>query len=639
MNDQINISYPDGSVKKFVRGVSGFDIAKSISSSLAKDSYVIKVNGDLWDLNRPIDNDASIELLTASAEETLEIIRHDAAHILAMAAKEIFPDIQVTIGPAIDNGFYYDFACSEPFTQEDVDKIEAKMHEIVKRNIKFEREVWDRNEAIKYFENINEKYKAEIISSLPEGEDITIYRQGDFIDLCRGPHAPSTSKIKHFKLTKLAGAYWRGDSNNEMLQRVYGTAWGSKEQLDSYLHMIEEAKKRDHRKLAKELDLFHLQEEAQGMVFWHKNGWSIYKVMQNYIRSKLHKVSYGEVNTPIMLDKKLWEASGHWEKFRDDMFALETEEKIHALKPMSCPGHIQIFKQGTKSYRDLPLKMSEFGSCFRNEASGALHGLMRVRNLVQDDGHIFCTEDQITSQTKEFCQLVGKVYKDFGFESYSIKFSDRPEVRAGSDEVWDKAENALKLAVEEIGLDYVLNPGEGAFYGPKLEFTLTDAIGRQWQCGTIQVDFVLPSRLGAEYIAPGGEKKPPVMLHRAIFGSFERFIGILIENYAGKFPLWLAPTQVAIASVVNDVDDYAREVLQTLLDNGIRAEANLSSDKIGYKVRQFSHLKMPIIAVIGKDEVKEGTLAIRKLGSDDSESVKIDELINMIKEENNKFLK
>jgi threonyl-tRNA synthetase len=512
----INITFPDGSSKQFEKGVTGLEIAAGISKSLAKDAMVVEIDGVLADLEVPIERDASLRILTIKDPESLEIIRHDAAHIIAEAAKELFPDLQVTIGPAIKDGFYYDFAKKTPFTTADLEKIEAKMHEIVKRDEKFVRIVMERDEAIKMFKDMGEHYKAEIIGGIPAGEQITLYRQGNFVDLCRGPHCPSTGKIKHFKLMKVAGAYWRGDSNNEMLQRIYGTAWATKEQLDSYLHMLEEAEKRDHRKLGKELGLFHFQEEAQGMAFWHHKGWSVYRTMQSYIRRKLEKSGYIEVNTPIMLDSKLWKDSGHWDKFRDDMFVVNDEDKTHALKPMNCPCHVQIFKQGTKSYRDLPLRMAEFGCCFRNESSGALHGLMRVRNFVQDDAHIFCTEDQINSETVSFCKLLTEVYNDFGFNNIKVKFSDRPVVRAGSDEVWDKAESSLRSAVNEAGLKYEMNPGEGAFYGPKLEFVLTDAIGRDWQCGTLQVDFVLPERLGADYIAPSGEKKRPVMLHRAI---------------------------------------------------------------------------------------------------------------------------
>ncbi|ABV74639.1 threonyl-tRNA synthetase [Rickettsia akari str. Hartford] len=634
----INISFPDGSVRQFENDITAYEVANAISMSLAKAAMVAEINGELKDLSTVIENDCKLRILTAKDSECLEIIRHDAAHIIAEAAKELFPDIQVTIGPAIENGFFYDFAKDKPFTPDDVAMIEARMHEIVKRNEQITRELWNRDKAIEFFKSIGEHYKAEIIASIPAGEQITLYRQGNFIDLCRGPHAPSTGFVKHFKLMKVAGAYWRGDSRNEMLQRIYGTAWATKEQLDNYLLMLEEAEKRDHRKLGKELDLFHFQEEAQGMVFWHDKGWSIYNTIEQYIRKKIRKNGYTEVKTPVLVDKSLWEASGHWEKFRDDMFALDTDDKTLALKPMNCPCHVQIFKQGIKSYRDLPLRMSEFGLCHRNEASGALHGLMRVRSLVQDDAHIFCTEEQITDETVSFCKLLTEVYKDFGFTNISVKFSDRPEVRAGSNGTWDKAENALKEAVEKAGFTYTLNPGEGAFYGPKLEFVLTDAIGRQWQCGTLQMDFVLPERLDASYIAASGEKKRPVMLHRAILGSLERFIGILIEEYAGCFPLWLAPIQVAIATITSDLNDYALEVQKALIDNGVRTDINISPDKINYKIREFYNQKIPMIAVIGKQEQENKQVTIRRLRTTEQEVLSLEQLITLIKEENEKYL-
>ncbi len=635
----INVTFPDGSQKQFDQHVTGIEIAKSISASLAKEALVVEVNKELRDLNLPIERDCTIRILTHKDPECLEVLRHDAAHIIAEAAKELFPDIQVTIGPAIENGFYYDFARAQAFTPDDLVKIEAKMHEIVKRDENITREVWKRDQAIEFFKSIGEHYKAEIISEIPAGEDITLYRQGNFIDLCRGPHGPSTGKVKYFKLMKVAGAYWRGDSNNPMLQRIYGTAWATKEQLDNYLYMLEEAEKRDHRKLGKELELFHFQEEAQGMVFWHDKGWSIYRTIEQYIRNKIKKAGYIEVKTPILADKSLWEASGHWEKFREDMFALNlADEKILALKPMNCPCHVQIFKQGIKSYRDLPLRMSEFGLCHRNEASGALHGLMRVRALVQDDAHIFCTEEQINSETVNFCTLLTEVYKDFGFTDIKIKFSDRPKLRAGSDEVWDKAENALKQAVEQAGYSYVLSPGDGAFYGPKLEFCLKDSIGREWQCGTLQVDFVLPERLDSHYITDQGEKKRPVMLHRAIIGSFERFIGILIEEYAGRFPLWLAPVQVAIATITNELDDYALSINRLLTEAGVRSAIDISSEKINYKIRCFSHQKVPIIAVVGKQEMLNNTVTIRQLGSEEQKNLSVQELVNLVKDENLKYL-
>ncbi len=635
----INITFPDGSKKQFKQGITGFEIASDISTSLAKDAMIVEINGSLADLSLPIETDSSLRILTSKNPEVLEIIRHDAAHIIAEAAKDLFPDIQVTIGPAIKDGFYYDFAKSTPFTTADLEKIEARMREIVKEDQKFIREEMDRNEAIAMFKKMGEHYKAEIIESIPEGEKITLYRQGRFVDLCRGPHCPSTGKIKHFKLMKVAGAYWRGDSKNEMLQRIYGTAWATKEQLDNHLHMLEEAEKRDHRKLGKELELFHIQEEAQGMVFWHQKGYSIYRTLETYIRRKLEKSSYVEVKTPMMLDKKLWELSGHWEKFREDMFVVEADEKVHALKPMSCPGHVQIFKQGTKSYRNLPYRMAEFGCCHRNESTGGLHGLLRVRNFVQDDGHIFCTEEQINNETVIFCKSLREVYNDFGFKEIKVKFSDRPEVRAGDDSTWDKAELALKIAIEEAGFEYEMNPGEGAFYGPKLEFVLTDAVGRDWQCGTFQVDFVLPERLDAEYIAAGGEKRRPVMLHRAIIGTFERFIGILIEQYAGRFPLWLAPVQIAIVGITNDLDEHITQLNKRFIDSGIRSELDISREKVNYKIRNFSNQKVPLIAVVGKKEQADGTLTIRKLGaSEEQETLSVDEVIKMISAENKKYL-
>lgn len=634
----INISFPDGSIKQFAKNITAYEVANAISMSLAKAAMVAEINGELQDLSIVIENDCKLRILTAKDPECLEIIRHDAAHLTAEAVKELFPETQVTIGPAIENGYYYDFARDKPFTTDDLAVIEAKMQELSHKNEKVTRELWDRDKAVEFFKSIGEHYKAEIIASIPVGEPITLYRQGNFIDLCRGPHAPSTGVVKHFKLMKVAGAYWRGDSRNEMLQRIYGTAWATKEQLDSYLLMLEEAEKRDHRKLGRELDLFHFQEEAQGMVFWHDKGWSIYNTIEQYIRKKIRKNGYTEVKTPVLVDKSLWEASGHWEKFRDDMFALETDDKTLALKPMNCPCHVQIFKQGIKSYRDLPLRMSEFGLCHRNEASGALHGLMRVRSLVQDDAHIFCAEEQITDETVSFCKLLTEVYKDFGFTDIKVKFSDRPEIRAGSDEVWDKAENALKEAVAQAGFTYTLNPGEGAFYGPKLEFVLTDAIGRQWQCGTLQMDFVLLERLDASYVAASGEKKRPVMLHRAILGSLERFIGILIEEYAGRFPLWLAPVQVAIATITSDLNDYALEVQKALIDNGVRTDFNISPDKINYKIREFSNQKIPMIAVIGKQEQENKQVAIRRLGTTDQEVLSVEQLIAVVKEENEKYL-
>lgn len=628
----IKITFPDGNSKEFARGISGAEIAKSISISLAKSALAIKVDGELRDLSRNFENDAKIEIITPkSGIDALEVIRHDAAHLMAEAVKELYPETQVTIGPAIENGFYYDFARPTPFTPDDLAKIEAKMHEISKRDEPLLREVWKRDEAVKFFNSIGEKYKAEIIAAIPANEDISLYRQGNFIDLCRGPHAPSTAHIKYFKLMKLAGAYWRGNSDNEMLQRIYGTAWESKESLEKYLHMLEEAAKRDHRRLGRELDLFHVQEEAAGSVFWHNKGYIIYREIENYIRSKLENHDYIEVKTPQMIDKVLWEKSGHWEKFRENMFVCETEERMLAIKPMNCPAHIQIFNQSLKSYRQLPLRMAEFGCCHRNEPSGSLHGIMRVRSFTQDDAHIFCEEQQINEETVAFCELLKSVYKDFGFENVIVKFSTRPEKRAGDDATWDKAEKALEDAVKVAGLEYEINEGEGAFYGPKLEFTLVDAIGRHWQCGTLQVDFILPERLDANYIATDGSKKRPVMLHRAILGSLERFIGILIENYAGKFPLWLAPVQIVVATITNDSDDYARKIYNHLKQEGFRIKIDLDAQKINYKIREHSLQKVPYILAIGKKEAENSEVSARKLGEEGQKSFGFEEFINMIK--------
>lgn len=635
----LKITFFDGKVKEFNKGITGKEISISISTSLAKKALAVKVNDEIWDLSRPINNDAKVQIITADDPEGLEIIRHDAAHLLAEAVKELYPDAQITIGPSIENGFYYDIAHKNPFSLEDLEKIENKMREISSRNEAFIREVWDKKKAIEFFKSIGELYKAELIESIPSGEDVSVYRQGSFLDLCRGPHAPSTGYIKHFKLMKLAGAYWRGNSDNEMLQRIYGTAWATKEQLDQYLHMLEEAEKRDHRKLGKELELFHLQDEAQGMVFWHDKGWTLYRIIENYIRHKLQKNNYIEVRTPQLLDRSLWEASGHWDKFRQNMFSLEDENKVLAIKPMNCPCHVQIFNQGIKSYRDLPLRMAEFGCCHRNESSGGLHGLMRVRSFVQDDAHIFCTEEQINDETVSFCNLLTEVYNDFGFNEIKIRFSDRPEVRTGSDETWDKAEESLKNAVKKAGYECILNPGEGAFYGPKLEFVLKDAIGREWQCGTLQVDFVLPERLGANYIDSNSNKVRPVMLHRAIIGTFERFIGILIEQCAGKFPLWLAPVQVVVASVTSDVNEYAEFVKNKLTLDGVRCSVDLSNEKINYKIRDLSLKKIPIIAVVGKQEAEDGMVSIRNLGSNETSKIKIESLAEMITNETKKYFK
>ncbi|NQV47651.1 MAG: threonine--tRNA ligase [Rhodospirillaceae bacterium] len=624
----VAITLPDGSKRSFDGPVTGAAIAADIGPGLAKAALAVRVDGDMWDLSRQIESDAAVSIVTAKDADALELLRHDCAHVLAEAVKELYPEVQVTIGPSIENGFFYDFAVKEPFTPEDLEKIEARMRDIVKRDEQITREVWDRGDAIKFFKGLGEAYKAEIISDLPGSETITLYRQGDFVDLCRGPHLPSTAKLgKSFKLMKLAGAYWRGDSKNEMLQRIYGTAWPDDKQLTAYLHMLEEAEKRDHRRLGREMDLFHLQEEAQGGVFWHPKGWTIYLKLQEYMRTRLEKAGYVEVNTPELVDRSLWEASGHWEKFREHMFTSESEDRVLAIKPMNCPCHVQIFRQGNTSYRDLPLRMAEFGSCHRNEPSGALHGLMRVRAFTQDDAHIFCREDDITSETEAFCALLLSVYKDLGFDEVKVKFSDRPDVRAGSDETWDKAEAALKEATEAAGLEWELNPGEGAFYGPKLEFVLRDAIGRDWQCGTLQVDFVLPERLDASYVAEDGAKHRPVMLHRAILGTFERFIGILIENTAGKFPLWLAPVQVVVTTITDAADDYTKTVKAALDAAGIRSEIDIRNEKINYKIREHSMKKVPLIFVVGGREAEEGTVAVRRLGGKDQEILALDEAV------------
>lgn len=619
---QILISLPDQTTRNFSAGVTGTEIAATIGTGLLKAALAIKINGKLCDLSLPIDQDAVIEIITLKSDEALELLRHDTAHILAEAVQELFPGTQVTIGPSIENGFYYDFARAEPFTPDDLSKIEAKMAEIIDRDSPFTREVWDRNDAIQLFEKKGEKYKAELIRDLPETETITIYRQGDWIDLCRGPHLPSTGKIsKAFKLMSIAGAYWRGDHRNAMLQRIYGTAWRDKKELDAYLTFLEEAEKRDHRRLGKELGLFHLQEEAVGSIFWHPKGFAIWRVIEHYMRERLSEGGYQEVKTPQMVDSILWEKSGHWDKFGQNMFAVkdEEEDKIFALKPMNCPCHVQIFKQGIKSYRDLPIRMAEFGCCHRNESSGSMHGIMRVRQFTQDDAHIFCREDQILNEAKLFIELLFTIYKDFGFENVLIKLAGRPEVRAGSDETWDKAEVELKKAMDSLGHPYVLNEGEGAFYGPKLEFVLKDTLGRDWQCGTFQLDFILPERLDAHYIAEDGSKQRPVMLHRAALGTFERFIGILIEHCAGKFPLWLAPLQMVVCTITNDVDDYAMMVKERFQKAGLRVELDNRNEKINYKIREHSLQKVPLILVLGKKEADEHKITLRRLGSDNTQ--------------------
>ena len=631
MGEIVNIMLPDGSKKVFEGPTTGAEVASSIGPGLAKSALAAVVNGVEWDLTRRIEQDSSVSIITRDSDEALALLRHDCAHVLAEAVQEIWPDVQVTIGPPIENGFYYDFARETPFTLEDLLEIEERMSEIIARDEVFTREVWDRERAIKFFKENREDYKVKIIEDLPFDEEITIYRQGDWLDLCRGPHSQSTGKIgKAFKLTKLAGAYWRGDSSNEQLQRIYGTCWRSEKELKTYLHMLDEAEKRDHRRLGSEMDLFHQQEEASGSVFWHPKGWTIYREIQAYMRRRLETENYIEVKTPQLIDRSLWECSGHWDKFQENMFIAESEGRMLAVKPMNCPGHVQIFKRGVTSYRDLPIRMAEFGSCHRNEPSGALHGLMRVRAFTQDDAHIFCTEDQIVEETKSFCNLLKAVYSDFGFDQVSVKFASRPEVRAGEDAVWERAETALIEATEAANLEYKLNPGEGAFYGPKLEFVLKDAIGREWQCGTLQVDFVMPARLDASYIGSDGDKHRPVMLHRAILGSFERFIAILIENFAGKFPFWLAPTQVIIATITSDANDYADKVLEACAAAGLRAETDLRNEKINYKVREHSHAKVPILFVLGKREADEGTVAIRRLGGKQQEVLALTDAITRL---------
>ncbi|MEA4836790.1 MAG: threonine--tRNA ligase [Rhodospirillaceae bacterium] len=625
----VAISLPDGSVRNYENPVSGADIARDIGPGLAKAALAVKIDGELKDLSTTITGDSHVAIVTAKDAEAIEILRHDAAHAMAEAVKELYPDTQVTIGPAIENGFYYDFARVTPFTPEDLEKIEARMHEIVARDEPVTRREVSRDEAVAYFKDLGEAYKAELIAAIPADQTISLYSQGGFTDLCRGPHLPSTGRLgRAFKLMKVAGAYWRGDSKNEMLQRIYGTAWFDEKDLKAYLVMLEEAEKRDHRRLGREMGLFHQQEEAVGSVFWHPKGWTLWRTVESYMRRGLETNGYVEVKTPQLVDFSLWEASGHADKFAENMFTITTQDDRQlAVKPMNCPCHVQIFRQGIKSYRDLPLRMAEFGACHRYEPSGALHGIMRVRAFTQDDAHIFCTEEQITSETIDFCHFLKQVYKDFGFSDVRVKFSDRPAKRAGSDAVWDKAEAALKEAAEAAGLETVLNPGEGAFYGPKLEFVLRDAIGRDWQCGTLQVDFVLPERLDATYIGEDGAKHHPVMLHRAIFGSFERFIGILIEHHAGRFPLWLAPLQVVVATITSDADTYAAQVLARLKAAGLRAETDLRNEKINYKVREHSLAKVPVLMVVGKREAEEGTVALRRLGGNAQEILALDEAV------------
>ena len=624
----------DGKKISFTKSISGFELSKKISKSIEKSALIMEVDGELKDLSFQITKNSKVRIITPKDKEGLEVIRHDAAHIMAMAVQELFPGTQVTIGPVIENGFYYDFARKEPFTSEDLSKIEKKMSDIIDRDVVTKREVWKRDEAISHFKKIGEKYKAEIIESIPKNEELTVYHHGEsWHDLCRGPHLASSGKIgKAFKLTKVSGAYWRGDSNNEMLQRIYGTCWSSKKELDDYLNRLEEAEKRDHRKLGKEMDLFHFREESPGSVFWHEKGWLLFQRLVEYMRVKQRLAGYKEINTPELLDKTLWEKSGHWEKFGEHMFTSETpDEKTFAVKPMNCPGCVQIFNQGLKSYRDLPLKLSEFGKVHRYEPSGALHGLLRVRAFTQDDAHIFCTEDQITEESLSVTNLILEIYKDLGFKNVVLKYSDRPEKRVGDDSIWDKSEKALLTAIKKSNLEYSINKGEGAFYGPKIEFVLRDAIGRDWQCGTLQVDLNLPARLGASYVSKDGTKKVPVMLHRALFGSLERFIGILIENYAGKLPFWLSPSQAVVCPIAEENNSYVKKLFEDLFKEGIKCEVDLRNEKINYKVREHSLAKIPYIIVCGKKEAADNTVTIRKLGSDKQEIMKREDLIkNMI---------
>jgi threonyl-tRNA synthetase len=631
----IVVTLPDGKRREFAGPVTGAEIAAAIGPGLAKAAIAIRVDGRPRDLATRIGRDAAVALVTRDTPEGLEILRHDAAHVMAEAVKELYPDTQVTFGPATETGFYYDFARAEPFTPEDLDKIEARMREIVRRDEAITREIWDRDAAIAFFAGIGERYKAEYIGEIPEGEEISLYRQGGFVDLCVGPHLPSTGHLgQAFKLTNVAGAYWRGDARNAQLQRVYGTAWATQKELDQYLFRIEEAERRDHRRLGRELDLFHLQEEAVGSVFWHPKGWTLYRVIENYLRGRLDAAGYLEVKGPQLLDRSLWEASGHWEKFRENMFIAESrDEKVLALKPMNCPGHVLIFRNRLRSYRDLPMRLAEFGSCHRNEPSGALHGIMRVRAFTQDDAHIFCTEEQVTAESVAFCRLLLSVYHDFGFDDVAIKFSDRPAVRAGSDEIWDRAEAALRDAVEAAALSCTLNPGEGAFYGPKLEFVLHDALGRDWQCGTLQLDFVMPERLGASYVGENGARHVPVMLHRAILGSVERFIGILIEHYAGRFPLWLAPVQIVVASITEEAADYAAEVAGECAAGGLRAVLDAGNEKISYKVREHSLAKVPVMLVVGRREAATRGVAVRRLGGSEQEALALGEAVARLTKE------
>lgn len=634
--NEIRITLPDGSVRTTTRGTTGGDIAASIGAGLAKAALAVKVDGDLKDLDWPIPSDAKVEIVTRKSAEALDLIRHDTAHLLAQAVQSLFPGTQVTIGPNIEDGFFYDFARNEPFTPEDLPKIEARMRELVQKDLATKRTVWQRDEAVKHFLSLGEKYKAEIIGDLPADEEVRVYYHGDWHDLCRGPHLMSTGKIgTAFKLTKISGAYWRGDAKNAQLQRIYGTAWRDEKELNEYLHRIEEAEKRDHRKIGKEMNLFHLQEEAVGQVFWHPKGHTLWRTLEAYIRRKIEKNDYVEVKTPLLLDRALWERSGHWAKYRENMFVAEVadEKRTLAIKPMNCPGHVQIFNQGLKSYRDLPIRMAEFGACHRYEPSGAMHGIMRVRGFTQDDAHIFMMPEQMIDEAIKASRMIFETYNELGFNNVKVKLSTRPENRIGSDEVWDAAENDLAEACKRMSIPYELNPGEGAFYGPKLEFTLFDAIGRGWQCGTVQVDFNLPERFEAEYVAEDGTRKRPAMLHRAVLGSMERFVGVLIEHYAGKFPLWLAPVQAVVSTIVNDVDGYAREVAAALKLSGLRVETDLRNEKINYKVREHSLAKVPFILVAGRKEAEERTLSVRRLGSDKQETMTLAEVTALLQKE------
>lgn len=625
----VAITLPDGSKRQFEESVTVADVAADIGAGLAKAALAGRVDGQLVDLSHLIDHDADVSIITARDPEGLDVIRHSTAHLMAQAVKELFPDAQVTIGPSIENGFYYDFAYSRAFTPDDLKVIEARMDEIVKRDLPVSRKEMSREDAIAFFLGMGEKYKAELIEAIPEGETISLYQQGDFIDLCRGPHVPSTGKLKVHRLMKVAGAYWRGDSKNEMLQRIYGTAWGNKDDQAKYLKRLEEAEKRDHRKLGKELDLFHIQDEAPGMIFWHGKGWALWQVVEQYMRRVYQDNGYVEVKAPQLLDRSLWERSGHWGKYRENMFTTESENRYYALKPMNCPGHIQLFNSALRSYRELPLRIGEFGQCHRNEPSGSLHGMMRVRGFTQDDGHIFCTEEQILAECENYTRLVQKVYKDFGFTEIAYKVATRPEMRIGEDAAWDKAEQALMKSMDAIGIDYEILEGEGAFYGPKIEYHLKDCLGRSWQCGTIQVDFQMPGRLGAEYVAEDNTRKVPVMLHRAILGSLERWIGMLIEEYAGAFPTWLAPTQVAVASITDAQNEYAKEVVKKLHDARIRVQSDLRGEKINYKIRELSLQKIPYILVVGEKEKEAGTVAVRVRGGKNLGVMKLEDFMQM----------